>query len=547
MPIFTPHFSKIPHMRNPTLFTWLLYLLVAACATPTPPLGGPRDTVPPQLDSLQSTANEQVNFTIQPIELAFDEWVQLEDVANQVLVSPPLEFRPKVRIKKRSVIVEFDAREQLRPNVTYAINFGNAVKDLTEKNAAENLRFVFSTGPQLDSLSMQGTIRDAISGEPVEKALFMLYDTFADSVVRRERPLYFAKTDKEGRFEIRNIREGSFKGFALSEVNGNYRFDVPNEKIGFPDSAIMITAGRKTDIALVLFEESPGLRRLGVDTAFSGLARLVYNQEPFRVRAGQGEAPGTIIQAIEKDTLLIWTGPETGERILLQRDSDYADTLLLPVSSAGKPLPPLFVNPRPGERGLRQSPFEDFVLEASVPILKVDTAGIVLQADTLLKRVFPRVFIDSADARRVRVQAPWQENLPYQLEVRPGAFTDWYGRSTDTAIIYAITPIPVKSYGNILLDIKGLDSSYAYILELVVNSTAAYSRRLPPGATEQKSEFRGIFPQAYSLRIIEDRNANGQWDSGSYARKTQPEQIFLFKLEAMRANWDLEAEVIIKR
>jgi len=164
LPIFTPHFSKIPYMRNPTLFIWLLYLLVASCATPTPPLGGPRDTAPPQLDSLQSTANEQVNFTIQPIELAFDEWVQLEDVANQVLVSPPLEFRPKVRIKKRSVIVEFDAREQLRPNVTYAINFGNAVKDLTEKNAAENLRFVFSTGPQLDSLSMQGTIRNAISG-----------------------------------------------------------------------------------------------------------------------------------------------------------------------------------------------------------------------------------------------------------------------------------------------------------------------------------------------------------------------------------------------
>ena len=535
-------------MRNPTLLAWFLYLMAAACATPTPPLGGPRDTTPPRLDSLRSTVNGQVDFIPQPIELAFDEWIQLEDVANQVLVSPPLEFRPKVQIKKRSVIFEFDPREQLRPNVTYAIHFGTAVKDLTEKNVVENLRFVFSTGPRLDSLSIEGSIRDAVTGEPVEKALFMLYDNFADSVVRKERPLYFAKTDKEGRFEIRNIREGSFKGFALSEVNGNYRFDVPNEKIGFPDSAIQVTAGKKTAVSLVLFEESPRLRRTGIDTTFAGLAKVIFSQQPLRVRVAQVLPAMKLWQAIDGDTLLLWAPSEAGGgQFILERDKDYADTLIFPAFNPSKTLPPLNISPRPGERGLRQSPFEDFILRASVPIQKVDTAAIVLLADTLKERIFPKIFIDSADVRRLHLRVPWQENLPYSLEVRPGAFTDIFGRSTDTSIVYFITLIPVKSYGNMILDIKGLDSSYAYVLELVANSTVAFSRILPVGETTRKAEFRGIFPQAYSLRIIEDRNGNGQWDSGNYEKKAQPERMYLFKLEAMRANWDLEAEVVIER
>ena len=159
----------------------------------------------------------------------------------------------------------------------------------------------------------------------------------------------------------------------------------------------------------------------------------------------------------------------------------------------------------------------------------------------------PSVFIDEADARILHIRTAWRENLTYRLEIRPGAFFDIFGRSTDTSIVYAITPIPAKSYGNILLKISGLDSTYAHILELVANGGSIVSKLLPAGVTAKEVAFRGIFPQAYSLRLVEDRNGNGQWDSGSYAAKSQPEPIFSFELEPMRANWDLEAEVTVKR
>ncbi len=125
-----PNFAPTTQLKAMLVIQRLFYgfflcFTVFSCATIAAPEGGPKDTIPPLLDTLNSTANEQVNFTKQPIALTFQEWVILEDVNNQVLTSPPLEFRPQIKLKRRTVLFEFDAREQLRPNVTYTINFGN--------------------------------------------------------------------------------------------------------------------------------------------------------------------------------------------------------------------------------------------------------------------------------------------------------------------------------------------------------------------------------------------------------------------------------------
>ena len=210
------------------IWKWPLFILLAAaiqyCANPIAPTGGPRDETPPQLDTSQSTTNYQTNFEKQTIELTFDEWVNLNDVFNQVVVSPPLDNRPEVRIKKKTILFEFAEEEVLRDSATYTINFGEAIKDLTEGNPADNLRFVFSTGDFIDSLSVQGRIVDARTGEPVEGVLFNMYDELQDTVVRTRRPFYFAKTNKEGQFRVENVKSDTFKLFALKDANLNYLF-----------------------------------------------------------------------------------------------------------------------------------------------------------------------------------------------------------------------------------------------------------------------------------------------------------------------------------
>ncbi len=529
-----------------TIFFPAICLAVASCATISAPEGGPKDTVPPVIDTARTTPSGQVNFAKQPIEIAFQEWVVLEDAANQVIVSPPLEFRPTTRLKRRTVIFEFNDKEQLRPNVTYTINFGAAVKDLTEKNPADNLRFVFATGPQLDSLTFQGVVKDALTGEPVEKALFMLYENPADSVVRKQRPLYFAKTDKEGRFQIKNIREGRFKGFALADVNSNYRFDLPNEKIGFPDSLIAIGPGESGSANIRLFQETPALRVQSADTSAAGLIKIAFNQPPVFVRAVPDDTSLVVAQAVSKDTLLVWTPAGKPGSLILRQDTLPLDTIAWTGWLSGKAglAAGGVASPRPGPDPVRQHPEEEFLIRFRTPASRIDTSMAQLFRDSLPDPITPNLYIDSTDARLVRMRHGWQENAAYRLELQPGAIQDLYGRNLDSALVFQIKAEPRKSYGNIRLKLSGLDTVYPYLLELLLADGSIYlQQRLDAGKETRELEFLLLPPQAFTLRVVEDRNHNGVWDSGRYEGNAQPERVKLHKLEALRANWDLEAEV----
>ena len=233
--------------------TTVLLLTLIGCANQGTLSGGKKDTTPPIIDSLKSTSNYQTNFKKQTIELTFNEWLQLNDVFKQVVVSPPLREKFDVSLKKKTVRFEFDEKEILRENATYTINFGTAVQDLTERNPVEDLRFVFSTGDFIDSLEVTGQVVEAFDKKPVKDVLVMLYDNLSDTVVRKEKPFYFAKTDEGGNFSIKNVRADTFKVFALIDGNANYLFDNVSEKIGFLKEPIVVTDSTKVDLTLQMF------------------------------------------------------------------------------------------------------------------------------------------------------------------------------------------------------------------------------------------------------------------------------------------------------
>jgi hypothetical protein len=200
-----------------------LATLANGCANIGSLNGGAKDVTPPRVLTARSTPNFQTNFKKQPIKLVFDEYIKLDDVFKQVVISPPLDESPEVVSNdSRSVILTFGKDVVLRENATYTINFGSAVKDLNEGNIAQNLRFVFSTGDHIDSLTVVGRIVDAVSGQPVDGALLMLYDNFSDTIVRKKKPFYFGRTEKDGIARIENVREGSFKAFALVDKDQNH-------------------------------------------------------------------------------------------------------------------------------------------------------------------------------------------------------------------------------------------------------------------------------------------------------------------------------------
>jgi hypothetical protein len=65
------------------------------------------------------------------------------------------------------------------------------------------------------------------------------------------------------------------------------------------------------------------------------------------------------------------------------------------------------------------------------------------------------------------------------------------------------------------------------------------------GQTSFEQELRYLRPATFTVRLTEDWNGNGRWDSGLYDTYRQPELVYTRDLEQLRANWDLEAVVTL--
>src|SRR5690554_983570 len=124
-------------------------LIFTSCAQQKPPTGGPKDVILPEVLST-TPENFSTNFDAAKISIEFDEFVQLRNASQQIVINPTMEKRPTYSLRGKKLMVNLNS--ELAENTTYVINFGDAVVDLTEGNKAVGLQYVFSTGPLLDSL-----------------------------------------------------------------------------------------------------------------------------------------------------------------------------------------------------------------------------------------------------------------------------------------------------------------------------------------------------------------------------------------------------------
>ncbi len=218
------------------LLIFVAIVSAAGCANVVAPQGGPRDEDPPEVVRSEPP-NYSTNYDGSNVRIFFNEFVRLENLRQKMLVSPPMKEMPEVRIRRRSIIMSIN--EELQENTTYNFFFGDAIKDITEGNSIPNFQFVVSTGDYVDSLSVRGEVKNAFDLNPEEGVYVMMYDEIYDSIPYKELPVYISRTDKEGRFEINNMRDGEYLMFALKDLNFNYIYDQPDEKIAFLDSLVV--------------------------------------------------------------------------------------------------------------------------------------------------------------------------------------------------------------------------------------------------------------------------------------------------------------------
>ncbi|MBA3673708.1 MAG: Ig-like domain-containing protein [Chitinophagaceae bacterium] len=241
---------------------WYMDIFISGCAQIVSPTGGSRDTIPPILVS-SNPKLDATNFTGNRISLYFDEYVQIKDLQQNLLVSPTPLKNPYIDYKLKSVTIRL--RDTLEPNTTYTINLGNSIRDINEENAIKDFAYVFSTGNTIDSLIFSGKVQEAETGKADSTMIVLLYKNLNDTAVIKLKPKYIARLDREGNFSFRNLAAGEYKVYALKDGDGGRTYNSKIEMFAFADKTVMVN-GNTTPVSLYAYTEEKEKPKATVST-----------------------------------------------------------------------------------------------------------------------------------------------------------------------------------------------------------------------------------------------------------------------------------------
>ena len=517
-------------------------LLLTGCAQIVAPTGGDEDTEPPKLDSLGSTPNFQTNFTKQDIQLIFDEWVVLKDVNNEIIVSPFMDDH-EVRLKKKTVIFEF-GEKPLLDDITYIINFGSAIVDFTEGNPVTNLRVVFSTGDFIDSLEFSGNVVDAYTGEPAKSAVVLVHENLTDTTVLKNKPLYIARTDEQGNFKIQNMKADTFQVFALVETRNNYLYDPASESFAFLESNIILTDSINYKVDLQLSKaDKGGNRLLEKELKDYGKIKLGFSNTPKEIVISTEPKLKRLYSLVENDSINIWYHhPDTTAwSLFVQQDTFLNDTLEI---KGG--LDPADVNldlscSLESEQAISSNPRRALSIPFSQPIFRIDDAKIQMTLDSTTTPLPVELSRDSLDHRNLSIDYAWKEGATYQLNIYPGGIESLHQRTNDS-LSYNFVFKTAEDLANLKLNVAVPDSTQRYLLWVELANGERVKSEVLEGQRNYVLDYKGLDPQDYSVRCIEDTVPNDQWDAVNYAEGRQPERVLLKKLGKLLANFDREED-----
>lgn len=223
---------------------------ISSCANIIPPGGGPRDSIAPVLVNAVPRDSMR-HFTGNRITLTFDEYVTVENIQENLIVSPNAKTQPIVEGRLRTVTIRL--KDSLEANTTYSINFGKSIKDVNEGNIAKEFTYVFTTGNTIDSCYLEGTVQLAASGKIDSTMIVVLHNNLSDSAISKVRPRYYAKLDGSGHFRFDHLPPARFAVFAIP-YDYNKRYDDSTKLIGFLDSTI-VTGTATPAVKLYAFQE----------------------------------------------------------------------------------------------------------------------------------------------------------------------------------------------------------------------------------------------------------------------------------------------------
>ena len=592
-------------------------LLLTKCASTMVPTGGPKDTIPPVIVYMNPD-NFTTNIdTLHPpkIYVEFNEYVQIKDQQKELFTSPAMKKKPSVVRRGRGIVVTI--KDTLQPNTTYAINFGSSIQDNNESNPLHSMRYVFSTGPEIDSMYMSGYTADAMKSDSVSKSF--IYFFIADSVERpnewdstmfKYKPHVISRAEKNGIFIAQNLKPVNSRIYAFEDKNDNMEYEPSIDQIGFLDSTYNPMNMPGFTIWFDSLRHYPSAEpqlyfRMFMDRRFSrqvlsGQERLNRHKAMLYFGAQYPEVTKLEFDSIPsdkvifdpqnstRDTVALWfdipaeelpdtikgrityfkhdsinnlveaedklrlawvyteTKQEREEREKLEKEREKAE------KNGEEWVEPVKENPFkiniPSTSEVNKDKHVSF--DFDYPLTKFDTTAISFNmtpdgASESQTAEF-EIIQDSINRRKFHLRADWQPKAKYELMLPAGMFENVARESNDT-IKCTYTGSDPEKYAIVKVKVTSTHPRARYILQLT-NAQGKVQKEIA-NVTSGDYIFEYISPGDVMLRVVEDMNANGKWDTGDMVLMRQPERTEIYKNEegveaiTTKANWEFDIEV----
>ncbi len=550
----------------------LLPLFAPSCANTTQaPSGGKKDTIPPLIIDIKPLPGAVRVPTVKAsLVFSFDEYFNIKNPGN-IFLSPPLQHAPKTRVRGRDLIVTFE--DTLAANTTYTLNFTDAIADANEGNMFPGYTYVFSTGEQIDSMMMTGTVRDCNTLAPVKGATVLLYKDLADSAVLKHRPYAAVKTDDWGFFVLPFIQDTLYRIYAIKDANNNNIYEPETETVAFIDSLIrpvlvasdtvpeilkydmldtLRCQARRSEHELKLFREKPTKQYIVNKVRTSERSAYLTFMAPGAwidslwirgFRADQVISQFNILQ----DSLELWinsrrAAPDTMRIYVNYRKTDSLGRLTPAQEIVKLPLlPDKRTYSKPVRRNIKHedttcvykfsaSPEtveqNGFELEFRNPIIWAQFDSVKFVSINTRQRQTRAEFTVEQDSLNLRryILRPKDKLLPgfeYSMKLPYRAFRDINGFWSDSTVVKVSLPQD-ETLSSLELDLTGVDRKL--IVDLLGEKRDKVLRSYVIDRDGTLS-FPYLKAGRYSIRITEDGNRNSIVDTGSLLEHRQPEKV----------------------
>jgi uncharacterized protein (DUF2141 family) len=425
--------------------------------------------------------------------------------------------------------------QDLEDSTTYVFNFQKSIQDITESNPAENLKLVFSTGNDIDSLRFSGKVSYLFPQKDkfIKDVLVGLYEKNDTTDVLTASPYYISAADSSGNFEITNIKAGEYRAYAWFDSNNSLKAEDKSEPYGFLGDTLRI----REDIQNVQFYISKA------DLTELKINRTSTIGESFDVVLSKFPIE-TIIEHEDYGKKLFYRRNEKNLRFYhtdLRNDSIETklsfkdsvgykiDTLIyLKFEESDRRKEALEITSNSGASFLKNLRAE---FSFNKPLKRINYDSLMVKYDTAsVIQIKPEwiSLVDSTDFTKLKIEIPLSDTISkstFQIYAADSTFFDVENQFNDKKIEANYKRLNPETLVTELIVV--IDTDKRPLLLEVLDKAGKTYRQVYLENTNKHS-FTDLEPNTYQVRVIIDENRNKMWDPSNMNENRQAELVYYY-------------------